>query len=71
MRRLIAMIVLGLAVGYGVGAQSKTMSAPTGCTSRVFPRHPVLGLRVGQLASGTSSAAGEIGGKSHCWAMRS
>ena len=25
----------------------------------------------GQLASGTSSAAGEIGGKSHCSAMRS
>ena len=41
------------------------------CTSRVFPRHPVLGVTSGQLASGTSWAASEIGGRSHWEAMRS
>lgn len=41
------------------------------CTSRVFPRHPVLGMTVGQLACGTSWAASELGGSSHCSEMRS
>ena len=41
------------------------------CTSRVFPRHPVLGLTVDQLASGTSWSGAEMGGRSHCSASRS
>jgi hypothetical protein len=46
-------------------------SESRGVQAEYFPDTRSSGVTVGQLASGTSSAASDIGGSSHCSAMRS